>query len=71
VEECPCLIPPYFDYDTGLRYYDLDDVIKLLYSLYTFIALSFVYYTCDVNIYVENGSWLTYVMQSVLPQNRV
>jgi hypothetical protein len=24
-----------------LRYYDLDDVIKLLYSLYAFIALSF------------------------------
>jgi hypothetical protein len=40
VEECPCLIPPYFDYDTCLRYYNPDDVIKLLYSLYAFIALS-------------------------------
>jgi hypothetical protein len=41
VEECPCLILSYFDYDTCLRYYDPDDVIKLLYSLYAFIALSF------------------------------
>jgi hypothetical protein len=31
----------YFDYDTCLIYYDLDDVIKLLYALYAFIALSF------------------------------
>jgi hypothetical protein len=26
-----------------------------------------IYYTCDVNICVENGSWPTYVMHSVLP----
>jgi hypothetical protein len=41
MEECPCLILSYFDYETCLRYYDPDDVIKLLYSLYAFIALSF------------------------------
>jgi hypothetical protein len=41
MEECPCLIPSYFDYETCLRYYDSDDVIKLLYSLYIFIVLSF------------------------------
>jgi hypothetical protein len=35
------LFPPYFDYDTCLIYYDPDDVIKLLYTLYAFIALSF------------------------------
>jgi hypothetical protein len=35
------LIPPYFDNETCLRYYDPDDVIKLLYSLYAFIVLSF------------------------------
>jgi hypothetical protein len=50
-----------------LRYYCLDDVIKLLCSLYAFIALSFDIYTCDVNICVENGSWHTYAMHSVLP----
>jgi hypothetical protein len=27
----------------------------------------FIYYTCDVNICVENGSWHTYAMHSVLP----
>jgi hypothetical protein len=26
-----------------------------------------IYYTCDVNICVENGSWHTYAMHSVLP----
>jgi hypothetical protein len=26
-----------------------------------------IYYTCDVNICVENGSWPTYAMHSVLP----
>jgi hypothetical protein len=26
-----------------------------------------IYYTCDINICVENGSWPTYVMHSVLP----
>jgi hypothetical protein len=26
-----------------------------------------IYYTSDVNIYVENGSWHTYAMHSVLP----
>jgi hypothetical protein len=26
-----------------------------------------IYYTCDVNICVENGSWHTYGMHSVLP----
>jgi hypothetical protein len=41
MEECACLIPPYFDYETCLRYYDPDDVIKLVYSLYAFIAFSF------------------------------
>jgi hypothetical protein len=25
------------------------------------------YYTCDVNIFVKNGSWHTYAMHSVLP----
>jgi hypothetical protein len=25
-----------------------------------------IYYTCDVNICVENGSWPTYAMHSVL-----
>jgi hypothetical protein len=25
-----------------------------------------IYYTCDVNICVENGSWHTYAMHSVL-----
>jgi hypothetical protein len=50
-----------------LRHCDLDDVIKLLYSLYATIALSFDIYTCDVNICVENGSYHTYDMHSVLP----
>jgi hypothetical protein len=36
---------------------------------YAFIALFFIYYTCDVNICVENGSWHTYGMHSVLPLN--
>ena len=26
-----------------------------------------IYYTCDINICVENGSWQTYAMHSVLP----
>jgi hypothetical protein len=26
-----------------------------------------IYYACDVNICVENGSWHTYAMHSVLP----
>jgi hypothetical protein len=26
-----------------------------------------IYYTCDINICVENGSWHTYAMHSVLP----
>jgi hypothetical protein len=26
-----------------------------------------IYYTCDVNICVGNGSWPTYAMHSVLP----
>jgi hypothetical protein len=26
-----------------------------------------IYYTCDINICVENGSWPTYAMHSVLP----
>jgi hypothetical protein len=26
-----------------------------------------IYYTCDVNICVENGSWHTYAMHSILP----
>jgi hypothetical protein len=26
-----------------------------------------IYYTCDVNICVENGSWPTYAMHSILP----
>jgi hypothetical protein len=26
-----------------------------------------IYYTCDVNICVENGYWHTYAMHSVLP----
>jgi hypothetical protein len=27
----------------------------------------FIYYTCDVNICVENGSWHTYAMHLILP----
>jgi hypothetical protein len=27
----------------------------------------FIYYTCDINICVENGSWHIYAMHSVLP----
>jgi hypothetical protein len=45
----------------------MDDVIKLLYSLYAFMHCLLIYYTCDVNICVENGSWHTYAMHSVLP----
>jgi hypothetical protein len=26
-----------------------------------------IYYTCDINICVENGSWPTYAIHSVLP----
>jgi hypothetical protein len=68
VEECPCLISSYFDNDTCLRYYDPDDVIKLLCSFFMLLLhCLLIYYTCDVNICVENGSWPTYAMHSVLP----
>jgi hypothetical protein len=49
-----------------LRYLCLDVVIKLLYSLYSFLHCLLIYYTYDVNICVENGSWHTYAMHSVL-----
>jgi hypothetical protein len=35
------LIPPYFDNDTCLRYYDPDDVIKLLYSFLRLYCIVF------------------------------
>jgi hypothetical protein len=51
-----------------LRHYCLNDVIKLLYSLFTpLLHCLLIYYTCDINICVENGSCHTYVMHSVLP----
>jgi hypothetical protein len=47
-----------------------DDVIKhgLSYStpFMPLLHCILIYYTCDVNICVENGSWHTYVMHLVL-----
>jgi hypothetical protein len=52
VEECPCLIPSYFDNPTCLRYYDLDDVIKLLYSFLRLYCIVFRYITLVTSTYV-------------------
>ena len=62
----PMLFPLYFD-----------DTFKILLSgccnkdystLFTpLLHCLLIYYTCDVNICVENGSWHTYAMHSVLP----
>jgi hypothetical protein len=54
-----------------LRHHYLDDVIKLLYPLYAFIHRIVIYYACDINICVENGSWHTYAMHSGLPSKPV
>jgi hypothetical protein len=67
VEECPYLIPPYFDVDTCQIYNDSDDVIKYSTLFTPLLHCLLIYYTCDVNIYVGNGSWPTYAMHSVLP----
>jgi hypothetical protein len=68
VEECPYLIPPYFDVDTCYRYNDSDDVIKYSTLFMPLLHCLLIYYTCDINICVGNGSWPTYAMHSVLPR---
>jgi hypothetical protein len=57
----------YFDYDTVLKTKSrwCNKVIILYFTPLLHCIL--IYYTCDVNICVENGSWHTYVMHSVLP----
>jgi hypothetical protein len=63
----PYFIPPYYDVDTCLRYNESDDVIKYYTLLTPLLHCLLRYYTCDINICVENGSWHTYAMHSVLP----
>jgi hypothetical protein len=67
VGDYPYFISPYYDVDTCLRYNESDDVMKYSTLFTPLLHCLLIYYTCDVNICVENVSWHTYAMHSVLP----